>query len=746
MNGDLIQPTDFEQQEWFIHQQQVPPVQHALAWQLSAALEINRLERGLVALVSANPCFSLRYRFDDHSGLIKLTDAAALPPIARYPASSVQQALDAVTLQQTSAFDLHHSSPVRFMLFSLPGGEAILAVVAHQILAQQLSWDALCAALSAAYQHQPAQLNGETAPGGELATAGLALTLDLEGVTCHPLALAAIANPADAPPVADAENSAVTTAILTEFRDALAMPQMRAEDDFFDQGGHSLLATRVIGRLLSLHQIEVSINDLFSYPNARGLAGQAKRLQPAVATTASEVSLFSDQSAPLSLAQQSLWKIYAAMGYGDIFNLPFVLRFVDEVDEELLHQAMHDVLARHAGLRTLFITTDEGVRQRVVPAAELGNYRWFWPSTAGQKPAAALLEHEAAYRFDLSRELPLRLCFTRDAASGQQLLSLLFHHMVLDEWSLNLMMDDLQQAYQARAADRLPQWQDAAIPFHEFAIGQHQSGLGQQHLNYWLDKLRGVPLGKPIFSGQAADGQAIDTTADLSGSNLEFTLPAEVTAGLYALSKRHSASLFNVVYAGIASALHFLGGAADMVIGTSASGRNDARYFDTIGYFTTVVAHRLRLDQAPTLGTLIGQVKSTINDSMPHTDVPIDLVEEALLGDGAREDAHMFETFIQIHSRIKLNGSFTLADGRQIAYRQVDGEKSESILGLQFEIMEEWDAGEKSLRLMMTYRSDHYTPAQVEKITATTQALLGLFARPAASDPLLASLRDALAL
>lgn len=745
MNGDLIQPSDFEQQEWFIHQQQIPPVQHALAWQLDAALDLNQLERGLVALVAANPCFSLRYRFDDRSGLIKTTDAAALPPVSRHPASSVQQALDAVTLQQASAFDLHHTSPVRFMLFSLASGEAILAVIAHQILAEQLSWDALSAALSAAYQQQPAQLNGPAAAGCDLATSGQHVALTLAGVISQPLALAAVASPAEAPPVA-ADNAAIVTAILTEFRDALAMPQMRAEDDFFDQGGHSLIATRVIGRLLSLHQIEVSINDLFSYPTAQALAAQAKQHQPAAAAAATAVTSFNEKSAPLSLAQQSLWKIYAAMGYGDIFNLPFVLRFVDEVDEELLHQAMHDVLVRHAGLRTLFMTTGEGVRQRIVPAAELGNYRWFWPSAAEQKPAATLLKQEAAHLFDLAHELPLRLRFTRDAASGEQLLSLLFHHMVLDEWSLNLMMDDLQQAYQARAADRLPQWQEAAIPFHEFAIGQYQSGLGQQHLNYWLDTLRGVPLGKPIFSGQAADSQIIDTTTDLSGSNLEFTLPSEVTAGLYALSKRHSASLFNVVYAGIASTLHFLGGPADMVIGTSASGRNDARYFDTVGYFTTVVAHRLRFDRAPTLAALVAQVKSTINDSMPHTDVPIDMVEEALLGEGAREDAHMFEAFIQIHSRIKLNGAFTLPDGRQIAWRQVDGEKSESILGLQFEIMEEWEAGEKSLRLMMTYRSDHYTAAQAEKITATTQALLGLFSRPSASDPLLASLRAELAL
>ena len=41
----------------------------------------------------------------------------------------------------------------------------------------------------------------------------------------------------------------------------------------------------------------------------------------------------------------------------------------------------------------------------------------------------------------------------RDPATGRQQLSLLVHHMVVDEWSINLMMGELAQAYLARAAE-----------------------------------------------------------------------------------------------------------------------------------------------------------------------------------------------------------------------------------------------------------------------------------------------------
>ena len=208
----------------------------------------------------------------------------------------------------------------------------------------------------------------------------------------------------------------------------------------------------MIGRLLSLHQIEININDLFSHPTARGLAGYAKRLNVAQPNAAVATADDHDRAqAPLSLAQESLWKVYEAFGHDEIFNLPFSLRFFDAVDETALRQAFIDVMTRHTVLRSRFVEQQGEVVQVVVPAAELSDYQWFrfsQETPAGN--AAALLADAGQHRFDLAAELPLRVTLLRDADNGQQLLSLLFHHVVLDEWSLNLMMDELGVAYRHR--------------------------------------------------------------------------------------------------------------------------------------------------------------------------------------------------------------------------------------------------------------------------------------------------------
>lgn len=544
---------------------------------------------------------------------------------------------------------------------------------------------------------------------------------------------------AERKPAPQGENRAITALILKEFRDALAAAEMTADEDFFDRGGHSLVATRVIGRLLSQHQIEININDLFNHPSARALSAFARH-QVAEKPADEAVLVRSDdnEQAPLSLAQASLWKVYEAFDHNDIFNLPFAVRFLDEVDEQALRQAFIDVMVRHSVLRSLFISSAGEVRQRVVPQAGLSDYRWFFFSdgrAAGD--IDAMLAEVGDHQFDLACELPFRATMLRDAANNQQVMSLLFHHVVLDEWSLNLMMDELGQAYAWRVEGRVPEWPGQPPQFYQFARQQQASGIQQTHLEYWLENLRGAPLNQQIFNQQSVNDLSVAAHADVDAGWLEFAVEPQVAAGLFTLARRNNASLFNAVYAGIAAALHLTGGPADMLIGTSTSGRNDASYFDTLGYFTTVVVHRVRFDAQLTVSALLMQVRNTINGSLPYTDIPIDLVEEGLFGADADRKNHMFETFIQIHSRVKLNGEIALHDGRQLAYRQVEPEKTGSLLGLQFEVMEECIEGVEQLRVMMTWRTDHYRADQAQQIADHIQQVFTHFAADSAGKKML---------
>ncbi|ELH7949342.1 peptide synthetase [Vibrio fluvialis] len=535
------------------------------------------------------------------------------------------------------------------------------------------------------------------------------------------------------------ERERIAALIAEAFGAALNRVNFSIHDDFFDFGGHSLIATRVIGQLKTEHQVEVHINDLFSQPTAWGLAEHAISHSHSLPVQAQNEVQPMRHHAPLSFAQASLWKAYAAFGYNELFNIPFALRFLDPVDETLFGLAFEDVMRRHSVLRTRFVTEGDTVEQHVVPEAELSQYRWFWRSEdTGNVERQTALNQEASHVFDLSRELPVRLRFVRDPNSALQYLSFLFHHVVLDEWSVNVLMDDLREAYQARASGSTPQWRAQPLPFSEYAARQHEQGFDESHLAYWLKQFDGVPLNAPLLPELQNQPNAEPSDA---GGWVEFKLDTNVALGLNQLARQQGASLFNVVYTAISLALKKLGAPSQLIVGTPASGRLDAEFFDTVGYFTTLAMHVVHFDRAESVAELIAQVKNTINESLDYSDVPIDWVEDALLGERT-DKHHLFEVMIQLHAKNKLHGELVSAQ-QAVRFEQVDPEKSESALGLQFEVMEERVGGEDRVRVLMSYRSDQYGDTQVKTLTETTQRMLARFAEPNAEQTLLCELVNA---
>ncbi|PKG40191.1 condensation domain-containing protein [Psychromonas sp. Urea-02u-13] len=695
---NLLPVSEYEEKIWMQQLQKPHSMEWVLAfYTLDSRCEIEYLEKAIHKFVMEDAQLNLRYCFTESYELekqlitngfpaleIKITERAALSGLA-------------AALQKR---DWQSESQAPFFATLLHTAEDLyLCLGLHPILNEIINKETLSSQLSSNYQ----LFNQE----GEI-------------LILHPAEIVGV----NTVEVSDSIDKIADT-ILTAFKESLNDPDVELDDDFFEMGGHSLLATRIIGNLVNAHNIEISFNDFFKSPTAQDLAKCASikntnaELKPATqgANVHSNPAMV-DEKYPLSMAQSFLWDSHVATGMGAIFNLPFAIRFDGEVDEYVFKQAFTDLLLRHIGLRTLFVNHNSQVQQQVIDETQLGDYLWFWSSA---DTGAASLASEAAYVFDLSRELPLRIRFFKDQDTKQQTLSFLIHHMVIDEWSLNTLMPELSQAYMARLQGEEPIWDKPANTMHEYAVTQQRRGPRQEDLNYWVNHLQQATPGLTLLENKSLE-DTNPTPNSIEAKWIELDLGKNAHNVVTALARKHSSSTFSVVYSAIAQALQRLGSLDELVIGTSASGRDDPKYYDAVGYFTTMVAHRVVFEPEQAFGRLIEHVTGTINESMVHATVPINLVQRKL--EIPAENGLLFDVYVQIHAHNALYGALQKPQGHKVSYQQILPKKTESLFGLHFEIMENVVDEQRTLRLIVTYQTARYNKKQILKIGQAMRAAL----------------------
>ncbi|HEX4953895.1 MAG TPA: amino acid adenylation domain-containing protein [Thermoanaerobaculia bacterium] len=264
------------------------------------------------------------------------------------------------------------------------------------------------------------------------------------------------------------------------------------------------------------------------------------------------------------------------------------------LDPDCFEQAWQGAVERHPCLRTGFVW--EGLEQPVQVVARTARLPWEvadWSGLAPEEQAEQLLhaETEEPARLGRLNRAPLLRCRLIRLGPDRHRFLFCHHHLVLDGWSLPLLLGEVFRAYASLVEGREPVMTPAR-PFRELIawLRQRDSAAAQ---TYWQEVLADCPQAFRLGCDRGEIGQPVGST-----SHVEDRLAPDEAGALSELVRSRGLTLGTALQAAWGLVLARASGEWDLTFGLSVAGRPAELpgVERMVGPLTNTVPCRLRID------------------------------------------------------------------------------------------------------------------------------------------------------
>lgn len=329
---------------------------------------------------------------------------------------------------------------------------------------------------------------------------------------------------------------------------------------------------------------------------------------------------------PLSYNQQGIWFLSQLAPESMVYNVSFAARIISDLNVPALERSFQALIDRHPCLRTTFSVRAGKPAQRIHHDAKV-DFAQVDASVWSRAEVESRLTDEAHRPFDLEQGPLLRVSVFKRSAQEYFLL-LVVHHIVIDFWSLAILLNELGALYPAEVAGRCGILPAQVSQYGDYVRWQSEmlaSPEGDRLWQYWRKQLAGELPALELPTDRAR--QPIQTHR---GGSLDFVLNDGLSGRLRGLAKAHGATLYVVMLAAFQAMLHYLSGQVDLIVGSPVVGRSRAEFEGIVGLFTNPVFLRADLSGNPTFLEFMSQVRQTVLDALDHQDFPTLLLVERL--------------------------------------------------------------------------------------------------------------------
>ncbi|QHS63370.1 non-ribosomal peptide synthetase [Chitinophaga agri] len=489
------------------------------------------------------------------------------------------------------------------------------------------------------------------------------------------------------------------------------------DDHFFEMGGHSLKAIQLNAHIYKTFSVKPDLKELFvnaTLSSQSMLIGNARRQEYAAIPIAEAQATY-----PLSNAQKRLWMLNRLDTSSTAYNISMLYWLEGNIDQGRLSMAFRHLVERHESLRTVFVMENNEPRQFIIPADKFAfDVEFFNYENVMNADGRVQLEAQAIADtvFDLTEGPLMRVAVFR-LPDHRSLLVLSMHHIISDEWSLQILIKETTTFYNAYLNVGKPDFRSLTIQYKDYSCWQQQqlsAGLLDASRAYWLNQFSGeLPvLELPADSARPAIRRH-------RGARVYHQFSQSESRLFETLLRDNNATLFMGLLALVNTLLYRYSGQTDLIMGSAVMGRNHPDLEDQIGYYVNMLAFRNQLDPAMGFKAFLTNVRQTVLDGMSHEAFPFDLLIEELELARDRSRSPLFDVLIS------MPGSYDEARDGVTGLSDVkvgSGELDHNVS--KFDLTFFFEPADTGLQLQIEYDTDLFHRGRIERMAAHLQGLM----------------------
>jgi hybrid polyketide synthase/nonribosomal peptide synthetase ACE1 len=345
---------------------------------------------------------------------------------------------------------------------------------------------------------------------------------------------------------------------------------------------------------------------------------------------------------PMSLSQSRYWYLRHLVQDPRAGNVAFYYRIDGPLRAAALERAVRIVTTRHEILRTAFVADPEDPSQAVQEVLATSRIQLECRHAASSADVLAVYAHLRTHVFDLGSGRLMRIVLVTTSLTEHWLL-FLYHHIIFDGISFQILLSDLEKAYVGQSLGPPPRQYPAFSAAQRRAL---EAGEFHKELAYWRSVFPqdDMPPVLPLLPMARVSSRV--RSKDFAMHDARLHLSSELAGRIRSVARANRTTPFHLYLATFRALLMRFGRSSDVTIGIADGARNDADVEGSMGLFLNLLPLRFRSPSTQTFEAALVEARDLCHAALATSRLPFDVLLAEFAVDRSATHSPFFQAFL----------------------------------------------------------------------------------------------------